>query len=84
VWGEEQQASMDTLKEALTSAPALRTLNYSEGAGEIILAVDASLQGWGAVLQQVDAVTGKRHPSRYQSGLWTEQESRYDAGKREC
>ena len=84
VWGDEQQASMDILKEALTSAPALRTLNYSEGAGEIILAVDASLQGWGAVLQQVDAVTGKRHPSRYESGLWTEQESRYDAGKREC
>jgi hypothetical protein len=72
VWGDEQQASMDILKEALTSAPALRTLKYSEGAGEVILAVDASLQGWAAVLQQVDPVTGKRHPSRYESGLWSE------------
>jgi hypothetical protein len=80
VWGDEQQASMDILKEALTSAPALRTLKYSEAAGEIIIAVDASL----AVLQQIDPTTGKRHPSRYESGLWTEQESRYDAGKREC
>jgi hypothetical protein len=76
---------MFILKEALTSAPALRTLKYSEDAGEIMLAVDASLQGWGAVLhQQVDPVRSKRHPSRYESGLWTEQESRYDAGKRGC
>ena len=66
---DEQQASIDILKEALTSAPALRTLNYSEAAGEIILAVDASLQGWGAVFQQIDSTTGKRHPSRYESGL---------------
>ena len=34
---------MDSLKVALTSALALVKLNYSEGVGEIILAVDASL-----------------------------------------
>jgi len=27
---------------------------------------------------------GRRHPSRYESGLWSIAERRYDAGKREC
>jgi hypothetical protein len=27
---------------------------------------------------------GKRHPARFESGVWTESESNYDAGKREC
>ena len=71
---------METLKAALITAPALRSIDYADNAGEIILAVDASLRGWGAVLQQVDSVTKKRHPIRYESGLWNEQESRYDAG----
>jgi hypothetical protein len=56
------------LKTALTSAPALVKIIYADGAGEIILAVDASLKGWGVVLMQLDAL-GKRHPSRYESGL---------------
>ena len=83
-WRQDQQDSMDSLKLALTTAPALRSIDYSALAGAIILAVDSSLTGWGAVLMQIDKETGKRHPSRYESGLWTEQEARYDAGKREC
>ena len=27
---------------------------------------------------------GRRHPARYESGLWNDAEARYDAGKREC
>jgi hypothetical protein len=26
----------------------------------------------------------RRHPARYESGLWSKAEKRYDAGKREC
>ncbi len=44
---------MDLLKLALTTSPVLVSLYYSEGAGEIILAVDASLEGWGGVLMQL-------------------------------
>ena len=73
---------MERLKEALTNAPALSTIDYSEEAGEIILAVDASGEGWGAILQQIKE--GKRHPIKYESGLWTDLEKKYDAGKREC
>ena len=61
-WGPEQDQAMDALKLALTSAPALVQLDYSEDAGPIILAVDASLTGWGAVLMQEDS-EGRRHPS---------------------
>lgn len=81
-WENEQQEAMDKLKMALTTAPALITLVYTDGAGEIILAVDASLKGWGAVLMQI--VDGIRHPSRYESGMWSVAESKYDATKREC
>ena len=65
-WGLEQDLAMSPLKTALTSALALVKIIYD--GGEIILAVDASLKGWGAVLMQLDAL-GKRHPSRYESGL---------------
>ena len=49
-WTGEQDAAMDRLKLALTSALALVRLDVSEEACLIILAVDASLQGWGIVL----------------------------------
>ena len=50
VWGNNQQEAIDTLKLKLTQAPILRAIDYGEDAGDIILAVDASLKGWGAVL----------------------------------
>lgn len=83
VWGIPQRIAMETLKEALTTAPALMPLQYGEGAGEIIYGSDASLEGWGGHLDQVGP-DGKRHPSRYLSGLWSDCEKKYDAGKREC
>src|SRR4029077_6786571 len=83
VWTRECDDAMDTLKDALTNAPALATLDYADDAGEIVLAVDASGEGWGAILQQIKE-DGKGHPIRYESGIWTEPEKKYDAGKREC
>ena len=49
-WGTEQEEAMESLKEALTTAPALMPINYEPGAGTIIAAFDASGTGWGAVL----------------------------------
>src|SRR5437588_988312 len=78
---------MERLKAALVSAPALKTLCYSpqeDGfVGQIVLGVDACGLGFGAILQQEDR-DGKRQPVRYESGLWTPAESRYDAVKLEC
>ena len=74
---------MDLLKLALTTPPALVSLDYNESAGDIILAVDASLDGWRGVLMQL--VKGKRHPSRYESGIWSNAEKKnYDTTKQEC
>lgn len=83
VWGPEQEQAMETIKHALTTAPALATPRFGPDVGALILAVDAGGEGWGAVLMQEDA-EGRRHPCRYESGLWSPAEKLYDAGKKEC
>jgi hypothetical protein len=82
-WMIEHDIAMAALKKALTEAPALVRIDYAEGAGAIVLGVDASLEGWGAHLGQEDE-NGRVHPSRYESGLWNQAEAKYDATKREC
>jgi hypothetical protein len=82
-WTLIHEERMYELKLALTEAPALVSISYELGAGLVILAFDASKKGWGAVLMQLDAQK-RRHPSRYESGIWSKAESGYDAGKREC
>jgi RNase H-like domain found in reverse transcriptase/Integrase zinc binding domain/Reverse transcriptase (RNA-dependent DNA polymerase) len=83
VWTAAHSVQMVELKEALTKAPALVSISYEEGAGLVIVAFDASKKGWGGVLMQLDE-KNKRHPSRYESGVWSQAEGGYDAGKREC
>lgn len=82
-WGKDQQDSMSSLQRILTSAPVLRPIDYCSE-GKIILAVDASNKGWGSCLMQEDPETKKKHPSRYDSGIWNHTEQKYDAGKLEC
>ena len=84
-WGSEQQEAMNDLKQALIIAPALKPIDYEGNSGKIVLSVDSSLIGWGAILQQEDDLDAKqRHPSRYENGLWTPAEKKYDGGKLEC
>ena len=87
-WGPEQEKAIRDLKHALVSPPALLPIVYTsepgkKAPGRIVLGVDASRLGYGAILQQEDE-NGKRHPARYESGLWTDTERNYDAGKLEC
>jgi ribonuclease HI len=76
---------MKILQERLTTAPLLCKLHYdpAELWGLIVLAVDASLTGWGAVLGQYDD-KGRKRVARYESGMWNQAERGYDATKREC
>jgi hypothetical protein len=73
---------MVRLKKVFISPPALVAIDYSENAGDIILAVDSSFKNWGAVLVQM--VEKRRAFSRYESGMWSDVEQRYDVTKREC
>ena len=67
-WQEDQQEAMGALKKSLTEAPALKPIDYASS-GQIVLSVDSSLQGWGAILQQEEVDTKKRHPAQYESGM---------------
>ncbi|RDW56806.1 hypothetical protein BP5796_12873 [Coleophoma crateriformis] len=73
---------MGQLKAALTIAPALIKMDYSEGAGERICGTDSLGAGWGGFICQVKE--GKRHPVRFESGIWNKAERVYDATKLEC
>ncbi len=61
------QNTIDTLKTALTTTPALICIIYNDDAGLIILAADASLDRWSGILMQEDE-NKKRYPARYESG----------------
>jgi len=73
---------MERLKHVLTTAPALVSLDYNSGF-MIFLVVDGSGTGWGCTLEQADK-NGKRHLARYESGIWSVAERKYDAVKLEC
>jgi hypothetical protein len=81
-WDTEQDEAMEALKQEVAHASPTKTLDHGPGHGEIVLAVDASGKGWGAELSQI--VDGKRCPIRFESGVWTGAESKYDATKLEC
>jgi len=74
---------MAIMNEALCNAPAFETFEVSNGTGQIVVGVDTSSQGWGAILPQEDN-NNDRHPCHYESSLWTKAEKRYDVGKHEC
>ena len=82
-WQDDEQEAMDALKNSLMEAPALKPIDY-ESSGQIILSVNSSLQGWGAILQQEEVDTKKRQPARYELGMWASSEKKYQSGKVEC
>jgi hypothetical protein len=80
-WGAEQQAAMDDLKNAATTAGALVPIDY-ESEREVVLAVDSSVIAVGYILGQRDQKL-KVRPARYGSVTWNEVESRYSQAKLE-
>jgi hypothetical protein len=67
----------------MVTAPVLIKIDYSPGAGEIVVGVDASLEEYRGYLGQRDIKTGRVYPARYKSGTWSQAERKYDATKRE-
>ena len=74
---------MNSLKTLLMTVSALCFIDY-KNEEDIILTINASLQGWNTVLIQINKKIKKWHFSWYESDLWTELKQSYDADKQKC
>ncbi|VDC00593.1 unnamed protein product [Peniophora sp. CBMAI 1063] len=81
VWSDACQEAFDKLKEKVTAAPALRSIDYTSHR-PIILSVDSSHIAVGFILSQLDE-EGRRRPARYGSLPMGDTESRYSQAKLE-
>ena len=81
IWGPAQEEAFNTLKALVSSAPALRPIDYHCGR-PIILSVDTSIHGIGFILSQEDE-QGRRVPARYGSLPLQPHETRYAQSKLE-
>ena len=72
---------MKIFKLALIIISTLKIIDYIEGAGMIICAVDTSGEGWGDNLIQVEQNGKQQHAIWYESGIWFDVEKHYDIGK---
>ena len=73
VWTEECQKAFEEVKRSLSSAPLLQPPDWEK---EFFLWTDASLLGFGAVLEQ-ETTEGKRVPIAYASRATTAAEKKY-------
>ena len=80
-WEKEQEKAFEQLKDLVSSAPAMRPVDYRCGR-KVYLSVDTSIHGIGFVLSQEDE-KGRHVPARYGSLPITERESRYSQAKLE-
>ena len=88
-WGPEQEASFETLKQVITTAPVLKLPNLMK---KFRVHVDACRvgRGIGAILLQIDeniALSEHREvwqPIAYWSRALTKEERRYSATELEC
>ena len=80
-WSPEQEEAFSILKEKVTTAPAIRPIDYQSD-HPVYLSVDSSIHGIGFVLSQENE-DGKRVPARYGSLPLSETETRYSQSKLE-
>ena len=81
VWKKKQKTAINILKLTLTTASALKFLNYFFLTDEIILTVNFNLKKWNITFSQVNFEIDKRHFFWYESELWIESKFRYNAIK---
>ena len=80
-WGPEQEEAFQQLKELVSTAPAIRPIDYHCDR-PLILSVDTSIYGIGFVLSQDDEY-GRRVPARYGSIPLTPVQALYPQSKLE-
>ena len=77
-WTPECDASFNALKKQLTQAPILAYPKFGSGAGQFVLATNASNTGIGAVLEQEGRVVA------YASRTLSKSEKNYSVIQKEC
>ena len=80
MWERDCQKAFEQLKRALTEAPVLITLDWTQ---PFILQTDASAFGLGYVLSRVNK-QGEEHPIAYASRKLLQSEKNYSAIEREA
>ena len=80
VWTPECAVAFEKLKFLLCSAPVFQAPNFEK---QFILQTDASEQGVGAVLNQLDG-SGADHPVAYFSRKLLPREEKYSTVEKEC
>ena len=80
-WDSDKEDAFQTLKLLVTSAPAIRPIEYTSER-PVYLSVDTSIHGIGFILSQEDE-NGRRAPARYGSLPLKEAETRYGQSKLE-
>ncbi|CAL1712332.1 unnamed protein product [Somion occarium] len=80
-WDDRRQEAFDNLKMLITSAPALKPIDYSSDL-PVVLSVDSSYIAVGFILSQRDE-QGHKRPARYGSIPMNEREARYSQPKLE-
>ena len=84
IWKEKQKIAMNILKLILTTAFALKSLNYFFLIDKIILIMNFNLKKWNIIFSQINFKIDKRHFFRYKNELWIESKFRYDIIKWKC
>ena len=82
IWDERRQAAFDQIKQLVTSAPVLRSIDYNSE-NPVVLSVDSSVEATGMILSQLGDDGKTKHPARYGSIPMSETESRYSQPKLE-
>ena len=80
-WGPAQEEAFQILKKLVTSAPALKSIDYTSDR-PVYLSVDTSIYGIGFILSQEDE-QGRRAPARYGSLPLKTTEAQYGQSKLE-
>ena len=79
-WGEAEQQSFEALKAALATAPILHFPNPN---WQMVLDTDASADGFGAILMQIDS-EGRERVLAYASRLTFDNEKKWSASELEA
>jgi len=75
VWHEEHESTMQALKDAIITSPALISIDYNSDR-PMFLSIDSSWRGVGWILTQ-ECADGRCHPARFGSISWNERKTRY-------